>query len=111
MEYGLNKSSFEIKFSGNVACFLSANVYPVLELFKKLNLFVLDQLVDEDEWDTIFRIYDGDDWNSHDDYLSQERSARYGDEDDSQFRSWKLDQWGYRKLMKVCALIVCCSTK
>ena len=57
--------------------------------------------MDEDEWETIFRIYDGDGWDSHDDYLSQERSARYGDEDDSQFRSWKMDQWKYAKIKKV----------
>ena len=57
--------------------------------------------MDEDEWETIFRVYDGDNWDSHDDYLSQERTARYGDGDDSQFRSWKLDQWNYMKIKKV----------
>ena len=61
----------------------------------------VDQFIDEDEWETLFRIYDGDGWDSHDDWLSQERSARFGDMDDSQFRSWKMDQWKYSKIKKV----------
>ncbi|XP_045208244.2 uncharacterized protein LOC123560059 [Mercenaria mercenaria] len=55
----------------------------------------------EDDWESVYRIYHGDDWDSHDDYLSQERTARYGDNDDSQFRSWKLDQWHHSKIQKV----------
>ncbi|KAL4228615.1 hypothetical protein ACF0H5_011665 [Mactra antiquata] len=59
------------------------------------------QLYNEDDWEPVYRIYEGDDWNSHDDYLSKERSARHGDKDDSQFRSWKIDQWHHSKIQKV----------
>ncbi|KAH3705101.1 uncharacterized protein LOC127860533 [Dreissena polymorpha] len=56
---------------------------------------------DEDDWEPVYRIYEGQEWDSHDDYLSQERGARFGDKDDSQFRSWKLDQWHHDKIQKV----------
>ncbi|XP_052805849.1 uncharacterized protein LOC128235149 [Mya arenaria] len=55
----------------------------------------------DDDWEPVYRIYEGQDWDSHDDYTSQERSARDGDKDDSQFRSWKLDQWHHEKIHKV----------
>ncbi|XP_052254407.1 uncharacterized protein LOC127860393 [Dreissena polymorpha] len=55
----------------------------------------------EDDWEPVYRIYENHEWDSHDDYLSQERSARFGDKDDSQFRSWKLDQWHHDKIHKV----------
>jgi len=54
----------------------------------------------------VYRIYEGQDWDSHDDYLSKERSARDGDSDDSQFRSWKLDQWNQKRIQKVCILVI-----
>ncbi|KAH3705100.1 hypothetical protein DPMN_080165 [Dreissena polymorpha] len=58
----------------------------------------------EDDWEPVYRIYENHEWDSHDDYLSQERSARFGDKDDSQFRSWKLDQWHHDKIHKVGSL-------
>ncbi|XP_060591427.1 uncharacterized protein LOC132746331 [Ruditapes philippinarum] len=62
---------------------------------------IASDAINEDDWESVYRIYQGDDWDSHDDYLSQERTARYGDEDDSQFRSWKLDQWHHNNIQKV----------
>lgn len=60
-----------------------------------------DNVYNDDEWEPVYRVYQGDDWDSHDDYLSKEKSARYGDKDDSQFRSWKIDQWHHTKIHKV----------
>ncbi|WAR04209.1 hypothetical protein MAR_019578 [Mya arenaria] len=52
----------------------------------------------DSQYRSLYRL--GQDWDSHDDYTSQERSARDGDKDDSQFRSWKLDQWHHEKIHK-----------
>ena len=56
----------------------------------------------EDDWEPVYRVYGGYGWDSHDDYLSQARTAEDGDDDDSQFRSWKVDQWRHNKIAKVC---------
>ncbi|KAL4228616.1 hypothetical protein ACF0H5_011666 [Mactra antiquata] len=57
--------------------------------------------VDNGDWEPVYRIYEGGEWNSHDDYLSKEKSVRHGNKDDSQFRSWKIDQWHYQNIRKV----------
>lgn len=65
------------------------------------SLYGGNDMYNEDEWEPVYRVYKDDDWDSHDDYLSKEKSARHGDKDDSQFRSWKLDQWHHSKIQKV----------